>query len=76
MDNDLPKNILPTDSKFVRILKTVMWANKLSPLQFAKLLGISQEQVNNWLDGKSLPDYGAMQLLKDKLDVCIEHYFD
>ena len=63
------------DSKFVKVLKTVMYEKKMGQVQLAELLGIRQSQVSNWINGKSLPSYPYMQLIKDKLGLPVETYY-
>lgn len=63
------------DSKFVKVIKTLMYERKIGQVQLAELLGIRQSQVSNWINGKSLPSYPYVQLLKDKMGIPVETYF-
>jgi hypothetical protein len=64
------------ESKFLVVLKTVMWAEQLDSVGLAKRLDICQNIVDDWLNGKELPNYYGIQKLKNGLNVCIEHYFE
>jgi len=64
------------DTRFVIVLKAVMFAKNLNQLQLAELIGIRQSQVSNWLNNKSLPNYTSLQFIKDKLNVSIEMFFE
>jgi len=55
--------------QFDKILKELMKSRSLNQLQLAKLLGIRQSQISNWLNGKSLPGYYSLKLLCEKLKV-------
>jgi transcriptional regulator with XRE-family HTH domain len=50
-------------------IKNIMKKCNLNQLQLAKLLGIAQSQVSNWLNGKSLPNYISLKLLQEKLNL-------
>ena len=64
------------DSKFVRVLKILMWAKKMDSRQLAKILHVRQMQVSRWLEGKSLPSYRALQQFKKNFEWAIDHYFE
>lgn len=64
------------DIKFVQVLKATMLAKNLNQSQIADLLGIRQSQISNWLNGATLPNYNSLQLLKTKLNVQIEDFFE
>ena len=44
--------------KFSEILKEIMIEQNLNQSQLAKLVGIKQSQVSEWLKGKSKPGFG------------------
>jgi len=66
----------PTDSKFVKVLKEAMRKRNFTQLAIANEIGVRQSQLSNWLNGRTLPNYSTLQLLKDKLNVCVEDFFD
>jgi DNA-binding transcriptional regulator YiaG len=66
----------PNDSTFSRTLKIIMDINGINQAQLARLLDMRQSQISNWVNGKCLPHYRAIQLLKDEINVCVHHYFD
>ena len=73
--NDTP-TIKSNDSKFVRVLKTLMWVKQLNQRQLADVLCIRQNQISNLLRGKSLPSYYVLQQLKNRFEWDIAHYFE
>jgi transcriptional regulator with XRE-family HTH domain len=54
---------------FNGILKELMVEHGLNQLQLARLLGMKQSQIHNWLYSKSLPGYHSLKMLATKLDV-------
>ncbi len=64
------------DTKFVLVLKQIMREDNYSQSELAKWLGVRQSQISNWLNGRSMPGYHSLQLLKNKLDTNITHYFE
>lgn len=54
---------------FIEILKEIMIENNLTQTAFAKIIGIKQSQVSEWLKGKSKPGYDNLKLICQKLDI-------
>ena len=48
---------------FIEILKEIMIENNLTQTAFAKIIGIKQSQVSEWLKGKSKPGYDNLKLI-------------
>ena len=48
---------------FVEILNEILIIKKLNQTQFAKLLGVKQSQVSEWLNGKSKPGYDNLKAI-------------
>ena len=48
---------------FVEILKDIMIDKNLNQTQFAKLIGVKQSQVSEWLKGKSKPGYDNLKAI-------------
>jgi transcriptional regulator with XRE-family HTH domain len=52
---------------FTDIIKKIMQEHKLNQSQLSNLLGLRQSQISNWVNGKSLPNYSSLKILKEKL---------
>ena len=64
------------DSKFVCVLKTLMWCKQINQEQLAKILDCRKSQLNNILKGKLKPSYFVLQQLKNNFDWDMSHYFE
>ncbi len=51
------------------ILKDIMQENNLNQTQLAKLIGVKQSQVSEWLKGKSKPGYDSLKAICLALNV-------
>jgi len=47
--------------EFIEILKDIMIDRDLNQTQLAKLLGLKQSQISEWLSGKSKPGYDSLK---------------
>ena len=54
---------------FSEILRDLMIERNYSQVELAKLLGIKQSQISEWLSGKNLPGYDSLRLIAVKLDI-------
>ncbi|MFQ6724570.1 MAG: helix-turn-helix domain-containing protein [Clostridia bacterium] len=54
---------------FIEILKDLMIEKDLNQVKLAKLIGIRQGQVSEWLNGKSKPGYDSLKALAIALNV-------
>ncbi len=54
---------------FIEILKELMIDNELNQVKLAKLVGVRQGQVSEWLNGKSKPGYDSLKALAIALNV-------
>ena len=54
---------------YVEIIKQIMLERGLSQEAFAKLLGVNQTTVSQWLLGKKKPGYDSIQMLCEKFEV-------
>jgi transcriptional regulator with XRE-family HTH domain len=61
---------------FKRILKNAMKKKGLNQLTFAKLLGVRQSQVSNWLNGKSLPGYYSVRQICIVLNISADELLE
>lgn len=55
--------------EFIEILKELMEEKKLSQTALAKLVGVKQSQVCEWLKGKSKPGYDNLKSICKALEV-------
>ncbi len=54
---------------FIDILKDIMVDQNLNQSQLAKLVGVKQSQVSEWLKGKSKPGYDSLKQICKALDI-------
>ena len=54
---------------FIEILKDLMIERNLNQSEFAKLIGVKQSQVSEWLKGKSKPGYDNLVNICKSLDI-------
>lgn len=52
-----------TIKDFDDILKEIMVDNGLNQTKLAKLIGVKQSQVSEWLKGKSKPGYDSLKAI-------------
>lgn len=57
------------EKNFSQILSKIMMERNLNQLELAKMLGIRQSQISNWLNEKSHPGYYSIKILCEKLKV-------
>ena len=55
--------------EFIEILKALMEQKRLSQTALAKMIGIKQSQVCEWLKGKSKPGYDNLKAICKALGV-------
>ena len=55
--------------EFSEILKEIMIEQNLNQSQFAKLVGVKQSQVSEWLKGKSKPGFDSMRAICKALKI-------
>ncbi len=54
---------------FIDILKDIMVDLNLNQSSLAKLVGVKQGQVSEWLKGKSKPGYDSLKAICKALDI-------
>ena len=57
------------------IISAIMAKNNLSQEGMAKILGVNQAAVGQWLDGKKKPGYDSILLLYEKFGVTPNELF-
>ena len=48
-------------NEFSKILKDFLMENNLTQVAFAKIIGVKQSQVSEWLKGKAKPGYDTLK---------------
>ena len=54
---------------YIEVIKEIMNLNNLSQDKLAKILGVHQTTVSQWLLGKKKPGYDSIMLIYEKFDV-------
>lgn len=49
--------------EFTYILKNILILNGFSQKEFAKIIGVKQSQVSEWLKGKAKPGYDSLKAM-------------
>ena len=49
-------------NNFSEILKEFLMENNLTQVAFAKIIGVKQSQVSEWLKGKAKPSYDVLRM--------------
>lgn len=57
------------NTQFSEILKDILIENNLTQVAFAKLVGIKQSQVSEWLKGKAKPGYDMLKQISITLNI-------
>ena len=65
-----------TMSYFSKALEKLMKERGLNQTQIADILGVRQSQISNWLNGKSQPTYGSIDLLRKKMKIEVASLFE
>lgn len=55
--------------QFSEILRDILIENNLTQVAFAKLVGVKQSQVSEWLKGKAKPGYDTLRQMATTLNV-------
>ena len=55
--------------QFSEILRDILIENNLTQVAFAKLVGVKQSQVSEWLKGKAKPGYDTLRQMATALNV-------
>lgn len=55
--------------QFSEILKDILIENNLTQVAFAKLVGVKQSQVSEWLKGKAKPGYDTLRQMSISLNI-------
>lgn len=58
---------------FIEILQEIMIDRNLNQTQLAKLVGVKQSQVSEWLKGKSKPSYDMIKQICLALSISADY---
>ena len=62
------------DNNFSEILKDFLSENDLSQVAFAKMIGVKQSQVSEWLKGKAKPGYDTLKAMSLAFGVSADYF--
>ena len=60
--------------EFKDILKNFLKENDLTQTKFAKIVGIKQSQVSEWLKGKAKPSYDILKLIAKSFSISADYF--
>ena len=60
---------------YIEIIKQIMLERGLSQGALAKLIGVNQTTVSQWLLGKKKPGYDSIQMLCEKFEIEPNDFF-
>ena len=59
---------------FSEILKDFLTENNLTQVSFAKMIGVKQSQVSEWLHGKAKPGYDLLKTMSKKFGISADFW--
>ena len=62
------------DTKFEDILRDFLIEHSLTQVAFAKVIGVKQSQVSEWLKGKSKPGYDILKRMSIAFNVSSDFF--
>ena len=60
--------------EFKEILKDFLEENCLTQVAFAKIIGVKQSQVSEWLKGKAKPGYDVLKNMSIAFNVTADYF--
>ena len=60
--------------EFKDILKEFLKTNNLTQVAFAKVIGVKQSQVSEWLKGKAKPGYDTLKIMATSFDISADYF--
>ena len=62
------------ENKFSEILKDFLMENNLTQVTFAKMIGVKQSQVSEWLKGKAKPGYDTLKTMALAFNISADYF--
>ena len=62
------------DKEFKEILKDFLEENNLTQVAFARIIGVKQSQVSEWLKGKAKPGYDTLKVMSKNFHVPSDYF--
>ena len=59
---------------FSEILKEFLVENNLTQLAFAKIVGVKQSQVSEWIKGKAKPGYDTLKSMAIAFNISADYF--
>ncbi len=60
--------------EFKEILKDFLQEKELTQVAFAKIIGVKQSQVSEWLKGKAKPGYDILRSMAISFDISADYF--
>ena len=61
-------------NEFKEILKEFLEEKNLTQVAFAKIIGVKQSQVSEWLKGKAKPGYDVLRRMTLSFDITADYF--
>ena len=62
------------ENNFSEILRDFLIENNLTQVSFAKMIGVKQSQVSEWLKGKAKPGYDTLKSMALAFNVSADYF--
>lgn len=62
------------ENNFSDILKDFLNENDLTQVSFAKMIGVKQSQVSEWLKGKAKPGYDTLRSMALAFNISADYF--
>lgn len=62
------------ENEFSSILKDFLTEKNLTQVAFAKIIGVKQSQVSEWLKGKAKPGYDTLKSMAIAFNVSADYF--
>lgn len=62
------------ENNFSEILKDFLAENNLTQVAFAKMIGVKQSQVSEWLKGKAKPGYDTLKTMALAFNISADYF--
>ena len=62
------------ENNFSEILRDFLVENNLTQVSFAKMIGVKQSQVSEWLKGKAKPGYDTLKSMALAFNISADYF--